>query len=503
VAGRLGRSLIVWAALLPAGALAQPGPSAPKTPSSSLKDRPNLVVVLLDDADAEITESMPRLRSLLMDKGVRFASAIANTPLCGPSRALLLSGSYAHNTKVYYNNGPEGGYTPWLAGGFDDRNIGPRLNALGYRTGIFGKYLNDFPTGRPEAFVPKGWDDFRGVMSDREARNNRYTLNENGVLATYEASKGGYQTDLLSQRLQTFIRDSEREDDRPFFAFFSISSPHVPPEPAERHLLAFPDERAPRKPSFDESDLKDKPKALREQAKALTAAEGREIDVTYRAMKQSLLSVEDAIEALLRTLAETGELEKTYIFLTSDNGWMRGEHRIPSEKYVPYEESIRVPLFVTGPGVPLGRSQSPVVGLVDLAPTLLELGGAPLSSIQEGDGRSLLPLLRSEALPGGSWRHSILIEHFGGGSPFRVRSYSGLRSETDVYVEYASGEKEYYDLLKDPHQMENKARSLSPQKLGALSRRLAAMKSCSGAQCRAAEAAPKESPASADRTKER
>jgi N-acetylglucosamine-6-sulfatase len=502
VSGRFRRALVVSALLVPCGLEAQPSPS-PKPSAPPLKDRPNLVVVLLDDADAEITESMPRLRSLLMDKGVRFTSTIANTPLCGPSRALLLSGRYAHNTKVYYNNGPEGGYTPWLAGNYDDRNIGPRLNALGYRTGLFGKYLNDFPTGRPPTFVPKGWDDFRGVLSDREAHNNRYSLNENGTLKTYEAASGGYQTDLLSQRLQAFIRDSERDDDRPFFAFFSVSAPHVPPEPAERHLTAFPDEKAPRKPSFDETDLKDKPKALRDQAKALTAAEKGEIDATYRAMKQSLLSVEDAIEALLKTLAETGELDKTYIFVTSDNGWMRGEHRIPSEKYVPYEESIRVPLFVTGPGVPAGHSRSLVVGLVDLAPTLLELGGATPASIQEGDGRSLLPLLRSGPAAGLSWRHSILIEHFGGGSPFRVRSFSGLRSETDVYVEYASGEKEYYDLLKDPHQMENIASSLSPQKLAALSRSLASLKACAGAACRAAEVATKENPASRDQTQAR
>jgi N-acetylglucosamine-6-sulfatase len=485
VSGRFARAVVVWASLVPCGLDAQPSPAS-QSPIA-LKDRPNLVVVLLDDGDAEITESMPRLRSLLMDRGVRFTSNIANTPLCGPSRAVLLSGRYAHNTKVYYNNGPEGGYTPWRAGGFDDRNIGPRLNALGYRTGIFGKYLNDFPAGRPPTFFPKGWDDFRGVMSDREAHNNRYTLNENGTLKTYEATDGGYQTDLLSQRLQSFIRDSERDDDRPFFAFFSVSSPHVPPEPAERHLAALPDEKAPRKPSFDEADLSDKPKALRDQAKALTPADSREIDGTYRAMKQSLLSVEDAIEALLRTLRENGEFEKTYIFLTSDNGWMRGEHRIPSEKYVPYEESIRIPLFITGPTVPAGRSQSAVVGLIDLAPTLLELAGASSASIQEADGRSLLPLLRSDPTSALNWRESILIEHFGGGSPFRVRSYSGLRSETDVYIEYASGEKEYYDLVKDPHQLENKAGILSPKTQSALSQRLAALKVCAGARCRAAE----------------
>lgn len=449
--------------------------------------RPNIIVVLLDDADVEITESMPRLRSLLIDKGARFTSHVANTPLCGPARAVLLTGQYAHNTKVYYNNGPEGGYTPWLAGGHDDRNIGPWLQAAGYRTGLFGKYMNDFPLGRPETFVPRGWDDFRGVMSDREARNNRFTLNENGALKLYEAETGGYQTDLLGSRLGDFIHASEARDDQPFFAFLSLSSPHVPTEPATRHLEAFPGEKAPRKPSYDESDLSDKPERLREQATPLTPAIGREIDATYRGMRQSMLAVEDVMESMFKILAETSELSNTWVFLTSDNGWFRGEHRIPAEKYAPYEESIRVPLIVVGPGVPAGRTVTRPAGLVDLAPTLLELAGAPGALLSATDGRSLLPLLGAADPSKASWRESILIEHFGGGAPFRVRSYSGVRSASDVYVEYANGEREYYDLLKDPYQLENAAARLAPPHLERLKARVGALKNCKAASCRSAE----------------
>lgn len=484
------------AAVLATGAWAQaPGPAARPPAAPAGKDRPNLIVVLLDDADADILETMPRLRTLVGDRGVRFAANVANTPLCGPARAVILTGQYAHRTKVYYNNGPEGGYTPWLAGGYDTKNLGPWLRELGYRTGIFGKYLNDFPNGRAETFVPPGWDDFRGILSDREARNNRFTLNENGALTTYDAATGGYQTDLLSARLDAFIRASEARDDQPFFAFLSLSAPHVPPEPAERHKDAFPGDVAPRKPSYDEADLKDKPKALQEQAKPLTPADGREIDATYRAMRQSLLSVEDAIESLAKTLDETGERSKTYILLTSDNGWMRGEHRIPSEKYAPYEESIRVPLMVTGPGAPAGRVVSRLTGLVDLAPTLLDLAGAPASLIQASDGRSLVPLLRAATPETSPWREAILIEHFGGGSPFRVRSYVGARTEKDVYVEYATGEKEYYDLVADPFQMENRASALDPAVLARWSARVASLRECASAACRAAESAPATPPA--------
>lgn len=449
--------------------------------------RPNFVVILLDDADAEIAESMPRLRSHLIEKGMRFTANIANTPLCGPSRAVLLTGRYAHNTKVYYNDGPEGGYTAWSAGGSDENSLGPWLRSRGYRTGLFGKFINDFPKGRADNYVPEGWDDFRGLLADREARNNRFTLNENGALKLYEASTGGYLTDVLSADLKEFIRTSERNDAQPFFALLALAAPHIPPEPAARHRDAFPGEKAPRKPSYDELDLSDKPKMLRDQAIPLTPEIGRDIDRTYREMRQSLLSVEDALEVLLKTLDEAGELTNTYIFLTSDNGWMRGEHRIPAEKYAPYEESTRVPLFVRGPEVRPGSTASLVVGVVDLAPTLLELAGASPDLVGARDGRSLVPLLRAVDPGKVPWRESILIEHFGGGAPFRVRSYSGLRSEKETYVEYVSGEKEHYDLARDPYQMKNRAEHLSPALLARLSARVTALKTCAGAACRAAE----------------
>ncbi len=472
--------LASFALPLACGAGAPPG-----APAARLEDRPNLIVVVLDDADVDLTESMPRFRSLLMDQGTRFSSNLANTPLCGPARSLLLAGQYAHNTKVYYNNGPEGGYTPWRAGGYDDRNIGPWLQAAGYRTGLFGKYMNDFPQGQNETFVPKGWDDFRVILSDREARNNHFTLSENGLLKLYEAETGGYQTDVLSRGLQDFVRS--KKPGQPFFAYLALSAPHVPPEPAARHRQTFPEDKAPRKPSFNEKDLSDKPRALQEQAEPLTPWWDREIDTTYREMRQSLLSVEEAMDELLKTLEQTGDLSNTYIFFTSDNGWFRGEHRIPTEKYAPYEESIRVPLFVRGPGVRAGLTLPQVVGLVDLPPTLLDLAGAPAELIAISDGRSLVPLLH--AGPGSTvpWRELMLIEHFGGGAPFRVRSYSGVRSENDVYIEYASGEKEYYDLDRDPYQLENTASKLPLPLRAKLSGRVAALKNCADAACRAAE----------------
>ena len=481
---------VVLCALLSIGSAAGSRQLVPVPPA-----RPNVILILLDDADVEITESMPRLRAQFHQKGTAFNSAIANTPLCGPSRAILLSGQYAHRNGVRTNVGRDGGYARWLAAGRDAKNLGPRLQAAGYRTGLFGKYMNDFPAGKPETFVPPGWNDFQGVLSDREAHNDRYTLNDNGTLRIHEAASGGYQTDLLSERLERFVRESEKSDDQPFFALLALSAPHVPPEPAARHQEDLPGATAPRKPSYDEADISDKPRALREQAERLTPWWGREIDSTYRQMKLSLLSVEDAVESLVRVLAETGETANTFLILASDNGWMRGEHRIPSEKYVPYEESIRVPLVVVGPGVPAGRSIERLAGMIDLYPTLLDLAGVSAASFApESDGRSLVPLLRAADPSTVPWRDAILIEHFGGGAPYRVRSYSGIRTENETYVEYATGEVEYYDLRTDPFQMQNTATALSPARRKELARRVQAFVQCEGSSCRRADtvSAPQE-----------
>src|SRR6185369_3218471 len=98
-------------------------------------------------------------------------------------------------------------------------------------------------------------------------------------------------------------------------------------------------------------------------------------------------------------------------------------------------------LFARGPGIAEGLTLDHMVGLVDLDPTILELAGGSAS----GDGRSFVPLLHLRPGEKAAWRESILIEHFGGGAPFRVRGYSGVRSVEATYVEYATGEKEYYD----------------------------------------------------------
>lgn len=481
IASALAALAVASSAACGGGGATPSAPSATPTPGPSA-GRPNLVLVLLDDAEYAMVTGMPRLRAQFIDRGVSFTNAIANMPLCGPARSVILAGQYAHNTGVLGNVGADGGYEAWKSGGYDNHNLGVWLKAAGYRTGLYGKYQNDFPTGSGDAFVPQGWDDWRGVMSDREASNDLYTLNENGRLTVYRAETGGYQTDILRDRVLDFLRTAENNDAQPFFVYFSLNAPHTPTTPAQRHLSAFPGVQAPRGPSFDEADISDKPSWLQEQATRLTASQVETIDRDYRGSLQALLAVEDAMDQLLQLLDQLGESQNTYVVFTSDNGLHRGEHRIPGGKQSPYEESARIPLFVRGPSVPAGRAVEHVVGHVDIAPTLLTLAGAALQS--NFDGVTLTPLLGATPPATASWRQEILIEAFGGGAPFRIPRYAALRSATEMYMENARGDAEYYDLRTDPNQVNNLASRASSATISRLSARLAELANCAGATCR-------------------
>jgi len=459
-----------------------PTPTATSPPFTTAK--PNIILVLLDDGEDAMVSNMPRLRAAFIDRGLRFTNAFSNTPLCGPSRANILSGQFSHNTRVIGNVGSEAGYPAWAAGGYDANNIGPWLKAAGYQTGLFGKYQNDYPTSASTlTYIPPGWDDWRVVMSDREASNDLYTLNENGALNEYKSASGGYQADVLSDRLQAFLRRAETSDSQPFFAFLSLGAPHTPTAPAARHLSAYAGATAPRGPSFNEPDLSDKPRWLQDQVALIDSATARDIDDDYRGSLQALLAVEDAIDALFQTLEQLGETSNTYVFFTSDNGLHRGEHRIPRGKNTPYEESIRMPFYVRGPGVPAGRTIEHLAGLVDLVPTFLGLSGTSIPS--SVDGMSLTPLFTATPPAVTTWRQEMLIEHPGGaGLPVRMPAYYGVRTQTEMYVEYDNLETEYYDLRTDPQQLDNLVRSAPSATLSRLSARVAALKGCRGSTCR-------------------
>ena len=481
--------------------------------TGSATDQPNIIFVLTDDLDYASAQKMPQIGSSLAEEGLSFEEAFVSHPVCCPSRATILTGLYEHNHNVISNRPPNGGFEKFVSEGHEENTIAVRLQEVGYQTAFFGKYLNGYPAGDP-TYVPPGWDEWYGKLNEQKLYD--YDINENGEVVSYGSEEEDFFTDVLSEKATDFVRRVAPED-QPFFAYIAPTAPHGPATPAERHKGAFAEEEAPRPPSFDEEDVSDKPSQIQD-AKRISNKAASNIDARHRKRLESMLAVDEMVGSLMEELEAVEELENTYIFFTSDNGFHQGEHRIRSGKNRPYEESARVPLFVRGPGVAAGVKTEKLTLNTDFTPTFAELSGATFPA----DGRSLVPLLQGEEPS--SWRSSILLEKLpqedsseeenseskakgkgkdkgknkdktGAGGvpkagPGGQLAFQAVRTETHKYVEHENGEKELYDLQNDPYEMESLYESADPSLVEDLKAKLEALRSCSEEGCRQAEDAP-------------
>jgi arylsulfatase A-like enzyme len=426
---------------------------------------PNFVFILADDMRKDDLKYMPKTRALLKTQGMQFQNAFVSNPLCCPSRATIMRGQYAHNSGVWGNNdGPNSGWQGYKNHGNEADNLATRLQDAGYRTGLFGKYFNTYNGNT----VPPGWDDWFATTSGGGVFN--YYVNDNGTQKYFGKSESDYATDVLSRETQSFI-DASVGVGKPFFAYVAPKPPHEPSIAAPRHVNTFNGEKAPRLDSFNEEDVRDKPPSIR-SLPSLSQTQVAQIDSHHEKRVESLQSVDDLVEAVLGKLQSNGALQNTYVVFTSDNGYHHGEHRIKAGKNKPYEESIRVPLLVRGPGVQASTTNKLTLN-TDYFPTFTDLAG--VTTPQYVDGRSLRPVLEGSAP---TWRSAILLE-------LRTPIYGIRTSEGKKYLEYGDGFKELYDLKSDPYEMSNSYNAASAP--AELASRLRALKGCAGATCRSAE----------------
>jgi arylsulfatase A-like enzyme len=483
------------------------------------KAKPNVVVIMTDDQTVEQLRVMPLTRSLIGRAGATFVNSFSSFPLCCPSRATFLTGQYAHNHGVLENEDPTGGYYQLNS----EKTLPVWLRAAGYRTIHVGKYLNDYGTEDPTE-VPPGWDEWHGITDPSTYQMWGYQTNDNGRLTTYGKYEvqdpALYQTDVLRAKAVSQIRRAVAAG-KPFFMTLWFLAPHrevaslsnqQAPRPAPRHAGAFAREPLPRPPSFNEADMSDKPLFMQVKP-VLDDAAIAVIENQYRRELETLLAVDEAVAAVVKTLKTKGVLSNTYVVFTSDNGYFHGEHRTPDEKILGYENSARVPLLIRGPGIRPRSRVSELVANVDLAPTILQLSGATPGLTM--DGRSLLPFLKNPSL---RTRRPVLLEAFmpvgstlgffteqipAAGVMMRpegttagpldaiplgkaILPYEAVRTERYVYLEYITGEHELYDLAVDPWQIESK--HLDPayaQTQIALLMALTKLRLCGGDACRA------------------
>jgi arylsulfatase A-like enzyme len=442
-------------------------PTATPTPVAS---RPNLVLLVTDDLDVPTAREMPLLPDLMANRGLSFTRAYVAQPLCGPSRASILTGQYTHNHGVRTHVLPSQGFPAFRR--HESATLATWLKSAGYRTSLVGKYMNGYAWGAGDGYVPPGWDDWHGHLSALEdGRYFDYWVNDNGVVSRYGSRPEDYSADVETRRAVEFVRGAAGRSE-PLFLYLAPQAPHDPARFAERHGGEFREAAVPRVPSFNESDVSDKPIWVR-SVDYLTEAQIAQADRMQQWRLRSLRAVEEMLAAVLAALAETGRLEKTYVVFTSDNGLLMGQHRVVGHKGNAYEESIAVPLLVRGPGVPVGRVDH-LVQNVDLAPTLLELAGVPVPG--SVDGRSLVPFLRGT--PPASWRTEVLVENHDLGPTLALRDAEYMYNHLDTE------ELELYDMRADPYQLRNLDRTADAAVLQSFERRLQALFACRGASCR-------------------
>lgn len=520
--------LMALTALLALAALAPASSSA----KSKKKKKPNIVFVITDDQSSETLRTVknlpkidskchaprgvaqPCLNELVRDHGINFSRMATAYPLCCPSRATMVSGQYGHNNGVrflfqYQNMNKQEVLPVWL-------------QRAGYRTSWIGKYqgpayLGNKEPGEEGKGYPNGFDDFQGFFDQNlqrpqyeepTASANRfygYIVNHNGVQKKMPETPEYYQSDWITRETTKFIRTSSKGS-KPFFVGVGYTAPHWtltgtpdtdttdhptegngglealqrPPVPAPRHrdelrkyLAAHV--RFPRDPNYNEADVSDKPAFVRNTASITPATEAR-MDRWQAYRLASLLSVDEGIQKIYAQLKKSGELDNTYIMYAGDNGWMQGNHRLNFTKLHQYEESTRVPFLVRGPDTKKARVTEPTSN-VDWASTVLALAGAKAGIPQ--DGMSLTPYLRDPKTRVG---RAIFYETTSGPVPLLgIPGYAGVKLGPWKYIEYTNGEKELYNIQKDPFELNSLHGD--PNYAGivnSLSQRVAKFRTCKG-----------------------
>ena len=436
----------VGAALAPT-----PVPSAQAASPRDKSDAPNVLLVLTDDQRANTLVGMPRVMEDLVGEGTTYPNAFVPTSWCCPSRASLLSGKFAHNSGVWENLQASawGAWSAFANGGEESDTLATRLQDAGYRTGLFGKYLND-TVSQGEDYLPPGWDNFDAFLG---GNYTRYRLSSDEKPVRKDRP---YLTDLLADRTLDFIESTPEGE--PFFAYFSPFAPHYPYDAgpyagATREAGLLDDVEAATSfpsPATNQADMSGYPRWMQKlEPTDMWDNAGRinspvmTIDEVIERQADTLMGVDAAIGRMIDALRESGRLDNTLIVLVSDNGYAWGEHRLQG-KNTPYDVSVRVPLVMRLDGVLDAGVQDRrlVAANVDVHATILDLAGVKPGRI---DGLSALT----------SDRDGIVMEAMRWAGKRGRPAYCGFRTDDRLYVRYSTGEEELYDYSRDPHELVN------------------------------------------------
>jgi len=405
-------------------------------------ERPNFIFILTDDQrhDAMGCAGNPLIHTPNIDslaaRGVRFEKAFVTLSICSPSRAACLTGRYGSATGVTSVPGTLNK---------DERTFCHYLKNAGYRTGMVGKWhLGNSPAecgfDSAEFFVSNGTYYNRKVLADGK-----------------KTTAKGYIEDYNAQKTIEFLE----EGSSPFMLWLCTQVPHMDHTfdwPARKETLATYELSRMPVPETWRDDLKGKPAYLaqgRNRKQALRYGYDKEENIRrhFQRYYAAITELDAALGRVLDAVDKLGIRDNTYILFMGDNGWFMGEHGFTS-KVLPYEESIRVPMIIAGPGIER-RVDSNLVLNIDLAPTILEL--AQVDIPENMHGSSLVPLLRGKDV---DWRRSFLYEaptpSLGSRPLLALRTHRYKFVQTfDIDEPQRVLSEELYDLKSDPKETSN------------------------------------------------
>jgi N-acetylglucosamine-6-sulfatase len=455
-------------------ALAVPGAS-----QAAEAVRPNIVLVVTDDQRYDMlgctghpVAQTPNIDRLARE-GMLFRSFFAATPLCSPSRASYLTGLYPHRHGVINNDKLGLDVISHTLMTF------PRqLRAAGYQTAFIGKWHMGPDDSRRPGF--DRWVSFKGQGAYLDG-----VVNEDGVRRQLD----GHVTDYLNKQAVEWVG---RKRDKPFCLIVAHKAVHAPYLPAPRHEPLYADYTyVP--PRVAGGDRAGKPALTRQVARQKfyelegvapepgepRRGRGNDPAGVVRDQLRCLAGVDEGLGGLLQALKAAGQLDRTVILYTSDNGYLMGEHGQMDAKRWAYEESVRLPLLVRyPPRVKPGTVCDRLTVNVDLAPTILELAG--VKPVVPLHGRSLVPLFRD---PAAAWRSAVLTEYFLEKVAPRVPPWQAVRTERWKYVRYPenAGWDELYDLEADPKEERNLVRDpAATERLGEMRKELQRLLAATG-----------------------
>ncbi|MCL4134637.1 UNVERIFIED_CONTAM: hypothetical protein GTU68_001091 [Idotea baltica] len=380
----------------------------------------------------------------------------------------------------------------------------------GYTTFYAGKYLNQYGMDSVGGLshIPPGWDSWIGLKGNSVYYN--YTLSINGTPIFHsDDPQEDYLTNIIKDEGVKFIQETSGSSS-PFFMMLSAPACHDPITPEPKYEQSLLDLQIPETNNFNIANGEDKNWFVRLGEQPLKDNVIEDIEEMYRNRLRTLMSVDDMIEAVVQALDDQNNLNNTYIFFTSDNGYHLGQFSLAKDKREPYEFDIRVPLMVRSPGIEEGVQIESVATNIDLAPTFLDLAG--ISVPNSMDGMSLKNFILGMDV---SSERTILIEHTGEGSQdvnsgceylgtglayclpeldckcqdALNNTYSCLRTlgngKNEKFCKWNDDEQfeEYYDIGSDPYELNNEVNNLNNSYYDNLENSLNYMVNCSGNEC--------------------